>query len=339
MIGIDISAQSIKIIRLAKGGRRLQAHCWHGLPEELIVRGLITDQAAMQKQLITALGKCKIGPRTNDTVVASISETESFLRVIDVPQMDDSEISEAVQWEVAQHIPFGLENVYIDWQPVLGKSQVEGRIEVLVGAAEKRVVDPLVDLLFALNLDVAALELESQAIIRALISLELREAAGVLVVDLGGVSTNVVIHEHGTTRFTASLHKGARELLMVLSEEERMLIVGQPKRMAKAASDSIGKKLAAGLEELIMEVRGIVEFYTGLGKEHTIQEILLTGGGSNLPGLDKTVINNFEKVHVQHGDPWVNLLEPGKSAQPPMSLADSVHYSTAIGLALRDVIK
>ncbi|MCH8005031.1 MAG: DEAD/DEAH box helicase family protein, partial [Planctomycetes bacterium] len=40
--------------------------------------------------------------------------------VVDYPlaQAVEDEVDEAIQWEVAQHIPFGLENVYIDWQPV-----------------------------------------------------------------------------------------------------------------------------------------------------------------------------------------------------------------------------
>ena len=187
MLGIDISEQSVKIAQIGLGGgRRLTTHCWHGVPEGTVQKGEITNQVAMQQVLHEALEKCKLPSRKNITVVASVPETESFLRVIEIPIMEPAEISEAVQWEVAQHIPFGIDNVYVDWQPVRRhKRTTTDRQEVLVGAAEKRVVDPLYEALHAVGLDVGALELESQAIIRALISPELQLRKGLLVVDLG----------------------------------------------------------------------------------------------------------------------------------------------------------
>lgn len=335
MIGIDISGHSVKIVRLSSGrDHRLISHCWAAVPDQLIEKGVIKDVSAVQKILIAALKESRLDIR--DEVVASIPETQSFLRVVEIPKMEETEISEAVQWEVAQHIPFGLENVYIDWQSVeAGHSPAAGKREVLVGAAEKSVVDPLLAVLHGVGLNVGALELESQAIVRALISREMELRSGLLVVDLGGAATNVIVFDHGTIRFTASLQKGSADLLPVLPPQEAQSIDGPPKPTNEANQAAIALKLMPGLEEMVIEIQGIVEFYNGIDTEHEVKEIVLTGGGANLPGFDQAVLKYFNNVHVQRGNPWVNILEPGKSSQPPLALQESVHYSTALGLALR----
>jgi type IV pilus assembly protein PilM len=273
----------------------------------------------------------------DDTVVASIPETQSFLRVIELPVIPDDEMSEAVRWEVAQHIPFGLENVYVDWQPVkAGHAARANQCEVLVGAAQRKVVDPLVSVFTELKLDVVALELESQAIVRALISDELRGHPGLLLVDLGGTVTNVVIHDHGAMRFTASLQRGAEDLMKLLTAEDvKMLAMPQQVELAPEVKERIAELARSSQEELVAEIRGIAEFYNNIDSRHTVREILLTGGGSNFPGLDRVFLRYFDNVHVQRGNPWVNILSGGEKKQPPLSLGESVHFTTALGLALR----
>ena len=179
MVGLDISDRSIKVAQLSNDRRRkLLASCWQEVPPGAITHGVITDEKLVRQAVTQALHQCAIRPSVNDAVVASIPEAESFLRVLEIPAMANDEVPEAIKWEVAPHIPFGIDDVFVDWQPVVGGSPAPGRLEVLVGVAEKKVVTPLHDVLSSIGLDVAALELESQAIVRALISNELKEKEG-----------------------------------------------------------------------------------------------------------------------------------------------------------------
>ncbi|MEX1997965.1 MAG: type IV pilus assembly protein PilM [Candidatus Andersenbacteria bacterium] len=341
MIGIDISDRSVKVVRLSnRADHKLLTHCWQEVPLNVIEKGVIKDTKVMQEVLRHALQRCNLSWDSKDAVVASIPETQSFLRVIEIPLMDESEIGEAIQWEVAQHIPFGLENVYIDWQPIhSGKPPTPGRHEVLVGAAEKSVVDPLLHVLATIGLDIAAFELESQAIVRSLVSRELEQHRGLLIVDLGGSATNVVIYDRGTIRFTASLQKGSYSLLHPLTPTEAQAVTGPPKEIVEADRAMLASKLQAVHEELVIEIQGIVEFYNGIDTNHQVKEIILTGGGANLPGFDQAVLKYFDNVLVHRGNPWVNILPPGKDAHPPFGLLEAVHFSTALGLALRAAVK
>src|SRR3989344_5766255 len=340
MIGLDVSDQSVKIVQLTNDAlRQLVASCWQAMPAGLVEHGVIQQEAAVTKVLTEAFRLCQLGLVRADAVVASIPETQSFLRVIELPAMAVEEMDEAVRWEVAQHIPFGLDNVYIDWQAIgQGHTAATGRQEVLVGAAQRKVIDPLVRVLTALKVDVAALELESQAITRALVSAELRSHQGLVIVDLGGSATNVVIHDHGTMRFSASLQRGTSQLSRLLSAEDAQRLRGPRSEVLSAeVAQRVAERMRSGQEELVMEIHGIVEFYNGIDAQHRVREILLTGGGSNLPGLDRIFLRFFDNVHVQRGDPWANIIPVAREKKPPLPLRESVHFATSLGLALRSV--
>lgn len=350
MLGLDISDRSLKLIHLTnQPPYRLLSRCWSPLKDGIMSKGVVQRPDELKQVVSHMLVQCRVKAKYKETVVASIPETQSFLRVVEIPRMREEEIDEAVQWEVAQHIPFGLENVYIDWQPVPevpGQATTEParhvaaaeKMEVLVGVAQKKVIDPLYGVLSALPVTVAAFELESQAIVRALISSELRYKQGLLIVDLGASATNVVVHDHGTVRFTASLQRGALDLLTGIDATERQRMLETPPEQLQVP-EQMAPQFRPAQEALVLEIHGVVEFYNSIDTQHTVREIILTGGGSNLPGLDQAFLQHFDNVVVQRGNPWV-LVRGVKHGTPqqPMNLQESVHYATAVGLALRPVI-
>ncbi len=341
MIGLDISDKSIKVVQISNGKtRKLLAACSEAVPDSAVDNGIVVQPDVVRKLILKMFKENKVVSPKTDAVVASIPETQSFLRVIEVPQMQIDEIGEAIKWEVSQHIPFGLENVYIDWQPLLGKGHAaaRGRQEIQVGAAQKKVVDSLHETLSGLKLDIAAFELESQAIVRALVSPELRSRQGLLIVDLGSAATNVVIHDHGAMRFTATLQKGTLKMAETIEVSQRAEVAQQLRSLEGGAVNDFSDQLFPAMEELVIGVRGVVEFYNGIDAQHEVQEIILTGGGANMSGLDKAFLKYFNDVHIQRANPWVNVLAMNDMAKPPLDVATSVRYTTAIGLALRDVI-
>ncbi|OGY31175.1 MAG: hypothetical protein A3C02_04015 [Candidatus Andersenbacteria bacterium RIFCSPHIGHO2_02_FULL_45_11] len=341
MIGIDISDQTIKIVQLSAGrGRRLGCRYLHLLPPKVVVNGIVVDAAAMEREIAKALASCGAMYRKKDPVVASIPESQSFLRVIEIPKMNEDEIGEAVQWEIAQHIPFGLENVYIDWQLLAASDHPiqPNHQEIQVGAAQKKVVDALYGVLKKLRLDVAAFELESQAIVRSLVSQEWRLKEGLLIVDIGSSATNVIVYEHGASRFTASLACGVASLISSLSPEDTHTVLENLHALPADIVEKMRVVIIPGIQQLATDIRGIVDFTNTSNAKHEVTEIILTGGGSNLPGLDDAFQKHFDDVQIQRGNPWVNILTGSGATHPPMDLQESVRYTTALGLALRDSV-
>lgn len=335
MIGLDISDQSVKVVQLSNTEpRHFVMRGWYAVQPGLIAQGKVQDAEQAAVMLGKVLERDKVAG--GDALVVSIPEAQSFLQVVELPKMTEEEVSEAVRWEVVQHMPFGLENVYIDWQWISAPGNVESdRMHVLVGAAQRDVVDALWDTLSRLGNPVIALELEAQAIVRSLITEEIRNRKGLMIVDVGGHATNVILYDEGAIRFTGTIQKGEDTFFSQLSEQEKSALRKPPGEEKGYDEKAVEAKLMPILNELMVEVLGIEEYYTAQKGSRKVKEILLTGGGSNYPGLDKAITKVFEDVYAQRGNPWVNILTAEAGATLPVKIEESVHYATAVGLALR----
>lgn len=346
MIGIDISDRSIKIAEVV--GRRhpqLKSVCWSALSPTIMRRGVIQDVAAATTALREAFTKCSPQPIEGNVVVASIPETQSFVRVLEIPAMPDHEVDEAVQWAVRQHIPFDLDRVYLDWQAVAGTGFDVRRRHVLVGAVQRDVVDPLLQVFDGVGLKVAAFELEAQAIVRSILPSDAQDVRGVLMIDLGATSTNVIFFDQGVIRFTTSVQLGGDDLTQQLSHSlslqpgmaaEQKALVGVSGQQDQQAQ--VVAALRQGMLELLSRVQRVVkEMQAQFSQEdRPVKAIMLSGGSANLPGIIAVFAEVFPGVPIEMGNPFININSNDKRPVP-LSPADSSHFVTAVGLALRQV--
>lgn len=345
MVGVDISDRSIKIAEIDQTSNpRLATVCWSPLASHIMRRGVIQDIPVVTATLQEALKKCSPVPVSGDEVVASIPEAQSFVRVIDLPAMPDYEVSEAVQWAVRQHIPFDLERVYLDWQALpVASSEDRKRRQVFVGAVQRDVVDPLLEVLDGANLRVVALELEAQAIVRSLLPREAYDVHGVLVIDLGATTTNVIYFDGGIMRFTTSVQLGGDDLTQKLAQVLRVApsIAAEKKttvglQVQEGGEANVALALREATVELLEKIeRTVREMTAQLQEDHPVRAILLSGGSANLPGIRNVVAEVFPGVPIEMGNPWTNIFFANKDNQPPLSPQDASHFATAIGLALR----
>ncbi len=339
MIGLDVSDRSIKVIDLADTNRhKLRTACWSPLAPNLMRRGVIQDQAGVVAGIREALTRCTGAPLHGSTAVLSIPETQSFVRALELPLMNSRETDEAVQWAIRQHIPFDLDRVYIDWQPIPTTGKTD-RQEVLVGAAQRDVIDPLLDVVDEVGLRVVALELEAQAIVRSLLPFDSQTITGVVIVDIGATSTNVIFFDRGSIRFTTSVQRGGDDLTQQLAQTLRIAPALAAETKAQVGGEAVATEtLQAAALSLIRQIGQVVEDMTkkySLGEG--IRALLLSGGSANLPGIVELFMQVFPGVPIQVGNPLINLMiDPAKN-DAPISQEDATHFATAIGLALRDV--
>ena len=337
MVGIDISDRSIKVAEVKDSGeRRLRAVGWSAIPAEAVQRGFIRDVDAVAQYLQDTFLKASPVPVTGKTVVASIPEVQSFISVVEVPPMTDREMDEAVRWAVRENLPFDLDRVYIDWQP-LGVTQA-GKTQILVGAAQREVVDPLLQVLDGLELRVVGLELEGQSIVRSLLPLDSSGINGVLIVDLGATSSNLIFFNQGAMRFTTSVPKGGDDLTTALAGALSISFeqAAEQKALAGVSTKSQNQQVSIPLRTATRElVERIAVVAWDVSRGAQLQAILLAGGSANLPGIAEVFAEVFPGMPIQAGNPWTNLLTDGDADKAPLSAEDAMHFATALGLALR----
>ncbi len=177
IFGIDINDLSLKIVRLKKKRKGFSLVSFNevdikpGIVEEGVIKNEETLVKIIKSACKTVKGK-KIGTKY---VVASLPEEKSFSQVIQMPEMDKDELKSAVPFEAENYIPLPIDKVYLDFQAInLAKDGVNycdgDHCDLLIAATPKSIVDSYVSCLKKSGLVPYALEVESQAIARALVN-------------------------------------------------------------------------------------------------------------------------------------------------------------------------
>lgn len=367
-LGLDIGDVSVRLIQLQvgkKGSKQVQAFTDKRISKKAFSGDSLKSPDLVIQAIREAVLEPGFGKITTKQVVASIPETKSFVRVIDMPAMSEEELREAIKWEAEQYIPLPIGQVYLDWVVLAPPSSVphpssrvregEGgeKMKVLIIAAPRDYVDEYNQVLKKAGLRPVALEVESHATARSLVAADDTESI-VMIVDINAERASFIIFDRGTLQFTSSLPIAgnafteaiAKALTIDFGEAEK--IKRRVGLEAKEKGGKVRKALLPILNSLTEEIRNTIRFYEEHASDKTkISRLILTGGSSklnHLPSYLSDKLRRSEKssalplrsipgLKVELGNPWINVLAKGET--PPISRKDSLSYATAIGLALR----
>lgn len=341
--GLDLSDLSLKAVFLERNGNidTLSSYGSVPLPPGAVSDGEILKESAVIDAIHALLEKSGPNKIRTRQVVCSLPEVKAFLRIINLPVMDEAEAKEAVKWEIEANIPLTLDQVYFDSQ-VLPRnlSGEKNKMSMLVVVVAKTVVDQFVGTLEAAGLEVVGLETESIAQARSLLSEEESDQT-TLIVDIGDRQTSFLVSIGNTPCFTSSIPLSSQMVTDTISKsmhisfeeaEEVKLTYGIGSPIKK---DPLFNAVEPVIESFVVEIERSIDFYlSNLKYSSSIDTVVLCGGGSNMVGLLPYVSQRL-KMPVELGDPWVNV-RLGKHL-PLIERKRSVQYSTAIGLALRNV--
>ena len=350
--GLDINDLSIKIARLKKGagGFELAGFGRHEIKEGLIEKGEIKKEGELIEIIKKAAKNVQGEPLKTKYCIASLPETESFVQMVSLPPMEKKEVAEAIKWEIEAHIPLPLNEVYYDWQ-IIDKGSAKttaktpSRLNILVGALPKKNVDPYLNVFKKAGLKPLIFEIECVAIARSLIKKDCLNKP-VVIVDIGAKRTNLLIACGQTIYFTTSLPVCNISLEKTLSEKLDISQIKAREIKMKIGLDpshhdgKIFQALQVPLNEMAAKIRNYVNFYHDHilpeqpGNEK-IEQVLLCGGGANMLGLAEFLSAEL-KITVTIGNPWINILKTPEEMPSGLSLDESLSFTTALGLALRN---
>ncbi len=344
--GLDIGDLSIKLIQLTPSPfyrrqffniKELRAT---PLPPGLIVNGEIQKPELVRKKILHLIGKEGDGfkPIHSPWVIASLPEPKTFLKLINMEINYAALTSVDVAYQAKKHLPFELEDTYLDWQ-IIPSTVKDKSTQVLIAATPKIIADSYTYLLESTGLNPIALETEAVAIARAMITYD-KDYTGQAraILDLGATRSNLTIYDNTSIQFSTTLSFSgeivtsaiAQELKIEHSEAENLKIKNGLKYDTQ--NPNYIAAVSAIADKLISELKAALLFY----KEHfdninDVKLITLCGGMANLENIE-TFISKQLNIPSHAGHPWKNL---ANQKLYNYETRKSLSLTTAIGLALR----
>jgi len=347
--GLDISDLSLKLIKLEKKQRGLGLACFGEtkVKSGIIEKGEINDEKALVKIIKESLTQVKGEKLKTKYVIASLPEEKAFLQVIKLPLMEEEEAKKAVYFEAENYIPLPIKDVYLDSQIIL-KLHPQKQLYVLIAALPKKIVDPYVSVLKGAGLKPLALEIESQAISRALIK-DGVSPEPLLLIDLGENRASFIIFSGYSLRFTSTIPISSQQFTDAIAKDLKIDLKQAETLKIKhgIGGDKGGKQnfkiLNPYLNDLADRIKECLDYYQTYASHehhilngHKLSKVLLCGGGANLKGLTNFLSLKL-KLPVLIGNPWINILPKPLPEVSGLSYQESLKYTTALGLALRGI--
>lgn len=345
--GLDISDASFKFLAFRKDKTTsLEAFGEVAIPEGVVVNGEIQNEAELIR-VFQAWLKKEGKQFRSASVVASLPEEKSFLRVIQLSHVQRKDIGNAIRWDIEANIPLAPEDILYDHEIIERETELD-HFDVVITAFPKTIIASYVRVLKEAGLTPLVLELESQSIVRSLLPLvggnEVR-----IVVDIGRGRTTVIIFSGAAILYTNTIILGGKtfeENIMKglqVSQEKALLLKKQYGLDKKQYDGALFQALVPSIDAIADELKRTTAYYqahTGHthGASELISGILLVGGDANLLGLD-TYLASMLKIPVLVDSPMEMRMHttPFAAVLPILPRRASLAYATAIGLALRGI--
>ncbi len=337
VFGFDIGRSSIKVMQIDQTGKKAKVTGYGAATFDnsaIDNQGVVVDPEVLIKVAHELLSQKLVGDITTRRVAVSLPNANSFSRVLTLPKMDDKDLKAAVDSEVDQSIPLATNELYYDYS--VARILDDGNREVQVVATPRTIVDSYIGVFDALGLEIALVESNISAMTRVVIHSEAHDVT-TLIVDIGSTACDISIYDGSAIRATGTVDCSSERLTqniadtLGISVQQAHSIKARYGLEVSKKQDQIVKASEKELNKLISEIRKVMRYFTDrTSGSSPIGQIIILGGGANLPGLSSYITNKI-RVPTRLCAPWNNL-SFGK-LQPPHELETTL-YTTASGLAL-----
>src|SRR5262245_21288117 len=251
-----------------------------------------------------------------------------FSKFVKLPPVDAGKVTQIIQYEAQQNVPFPLEEVVWDYQ-ILG-STPGGELEVLLVAIKADIVEGLFRVTESAKLHLQLADVSPAALCNAF-----RYNYGdledcTMLLDIGAKTSNLLFFEKGKV-FSRSINLGANSITQDFANESKLkfdpaeklkidegfVSLGgayeEPENPHQAAISKIARQF---MTRLHIQVNQTIQFYRGQQGGSAPQRLFLSGGASVMAYTSQffaeklnVPVEYFNPVRSIDKDPSINLEE------------------------------
>lgn len=347
IVGIDIGSHSIKVAEIedTTKGMILKNFGTIGLPQDAILEGSIKEMEIVSAALGNLLQNLKI---KNRNVALSISGYSVIVKKITIPRKEEKDLEESIQSEAEQYIPFDINDVNLDFQVLYSgeeEPEEEGKesyMDVLLVAAKKDIVEEYISLLHLTELNPAILDIDAFALQNAFEISDHEQSGCHALVHIGAQHLTINVIKDGVSIFTRDSSYGGsqitseiqKKLNISYQEAERIKLGAKP--FATEQRSAIEETFSGTVTRWGQEIKRALDFVATTFTDIKVENILLTGGSSLIPGFSK-YLGLETGLKIETLNPFANMEIREKSFDTGYINYSAPIAPIAIGLALRSI--
>ncbi|MGO9200770.1 MAG: type IV pilus assembly protein PilM [Limisphaerales bacterium] len=344
-LAVDFGAGSLKLAEFEvneAGGLRLKQYGLKSLGAEGAQDS--TREAAIQKALQELLTEKGIKARSVNVCAPGFHVFSKFVKL---PPVDAGKVTQIIQYEAQQNVPFPLAEVVWDYQ-ILGTTP-GGELEVLLVAIKADIVEGLFRVTEGAGLRLQLADVSPAALCNAF-----RYNYGdledcTMLLDIGAKTSNLLFFEKGKV-FSRSINLGANSITHDFATEAKLKFEAaeklkinegfvslggayeEPENPHQAAISKIARQF---MTRLHIQVNQTMQFYRGQQGGSAPQRLFLSGGASLMPYTAQFFAEKLN-VPVEYFNPLRNVqLDPSINLEDLARVAHSL--GEVVGLGLRNL--
>jgi type IV pilus assembly protein PilM len=340
IVGVDIGNDSIRAVELMDAaGKTPTVARFHEVP---LPEGAARSGDVLEVHTVaSALKRLWVdGGFKSKDVVLGMGNQRVLARDLTVPKMPMKQIRESLPFQVQDMLPVPVAEAILDFYPISeGTNEGGPVVNGLLVAAVKEAVLANVNAAQLAGLNPVEVDLIPFALTR--VHMRGDSAGGtVALIDVGATTTNVIIATNGVPQFVRIIPAGGDEITKALVTRLDMTQASaeQAKRSLGIVTVGVAPEHRPIVEvvheatgQLLNGLRNTLNYFVNARQQEGIGRILLTGGGSKLPGFE-SALAEITRVSVSTDDGFggVKML---RTAEKQATTGRS-GMTVALGLAL-----
>ncbi|HEY2081786.1 MAG TPA: type IV pilus assembly protein PilM [Verrucomicrobiae bacterium] len=344
-LAVDFGAGSLKLAEFEvneAGGLRLKQYGIKSLGLEGAQEN--TREATILKALQASISE--MGIKSKDCNVCAPG-FHVFSKFVKLPPVEQSKVTQIIQYEAQQNVPFPLSEVVWDYQ-ILGQA-AGGELEVLLVAIKSEIVEGLFRVADAAGLKLQVADVSPAALCNAFRFNygELEDCT--ILLDIGAKTSNLLFFEKGKV-YSRSINLGANSITQDFASESKMkfdvaekikieegfVSLGgayeEPENPNQAAISKIARQF---MTRLHIQVNQTMQFYRGQQGGSQPVRLFLSGGASIMPYAAQFFAEKLN-VPVEYFNPFRNVqIDPAVNLEELARVAHSM--GEVVGLGLRNL--
>src|SRR5258707_2609162 len=339
---IDFGAVNLKVAEFEindSGGLLLKQYGLKSLGQDGTQEN--TREAAMIRALNELLSEKPFGTKVINLCAPGF---HTFSKYVKLPPVDTSKVTQIIQYEAQQNVPFPLEEGVWDYQ-ILGAAP-GGELEVFLVAIKADIVEGLFRSAESAGLRLQLVDVSPAALCNAF-RYNYNDLEGcTMLLDIGAKTSNLLFFDKGNI-YSRGINIGANAITLDLATESRIALpeaerlkieegfvslggaYEEPDNPNQAAISKIARQV---MTRMHIQVNQTIQFYRGQQGGSAPQRLFLAGGASIMPYTSQFFAEKLS-IPVDYFNPFRNVqIDPGIDIEDLAKVAHA--FGEIVGLGL-----